>query len=103
MDHALLISSKICSALEAAHSRKGEDGQRYFHGLVSPSQIVVSYEGEIRVRGFGYWASRIREVVGLSDEEQLYLAPEQASGGEGSAALRPLRRGRHSLRDADGP
>jgi TonB family protein len=86
VDHALLISSKVCSALEAAHSRKGEDGQRYFHGLVNPSQILVSYEGEIRLRGFGYWASRIRQVVSLSDEEQLYLAPEQASGGDGSAA-----------------
>jgi TonB family protein len=85
-DHGLLISSKICSALEAAHSRKGEDGRPYFHGMVNPSQTVVSYEGEIRVRGFGYWASRVRDVVPIPDEEQLYLAPEQASGGEGSTS-----------------
>ena len=34
VDHALLIASKVCSALEYAHGRKSEAGARYFHGLV---------------------------------------------------------------------
>ncbi len=83
IDHALLVASKICSALEYAHARKAEAGARYFHGLVTPGNVLVSYEGEIRVRGFGYWPSRIREAGGVSEEESLYLAPEQASGGAG--------------------
>lgn len=82
VDHALLITSKICSALEYAHGRKSESGGRYFHGLVTPGSALVSYEGEVRLRGFGYWHSRIREVGGF-DEENLYLSPEQASGGPG--------------------
>ncbi|HLA79528.1 MAG TPA: TonB family protein [Vicinamibacteria bacterium] len=83
VDHALLVASKICSALEYAHARKADAGARYFHGLVTPGNVLVSYEGEIRVRGFGYWPSRIREAGGVSEEESLYLAPEQASGGTG--------------------
>lgn len=83
IDHALLVASKICSALEYAHARKADAGGRYFHGLVTPGNVLVSYEGEIRVRGFGYWPSRIRDAGGISEEESLYLAPEQVSGGAG--------------------
>ncbi len=83
IDHALLVASKICSALEYAHARKADAAGRYFHGLLTPGNVLVSYEGEIRVRGFGYWPSRIREAGGISEEESLYLAPEQVSGGAG--------------------
>jgi TonB family protein len=80
VDHALLITSKICSALEYAHSRRTEGGARYFHGLLDPSCVLVSYEGEVRVRGFGYWPGRIQEI-GLAADQQAYLAPEQAASG----------------------
>jgi len=83
VDHALLIASKVCSALEYAHARKSEAGTRYFHGMVDPANILVSYEGEVRLRGFGYWPSRIREAKVLGAEEALYLAPEQAAGNVG--------------------
>jgi TonB family protein len=83
VDHALLIASKICSALEYAHSRKNEAGGRYFHGMVTPGSVMVSYEGEVRLRGFGYWHSRLREAGALPEEAPLYLAPEQADGGTG--------------------
>ncbi len=83
VDHTLLIASKICSALEYAHGRKTEAGVRYYHGLVNPGSVFVSYEGEVRLRGFGYWPSKLREAAGLRDDETLYLAPEQASGGMG--------------------
>ena len=83
VDHALLIASKVCSALEYAHARKSEAGTRYFHGLVCPANILVSYEGEVRLRGFGYWPSRIREAKVLGAEDALYLAPEQAAGNVG--------------------
>jgi TonB family protein len=82
VDHALLIASKICSALEYAHGRKGEAG-RYYHGLVTPASVLVSYEGEVRVRGFGYWPARIRDLGGTTDEDLQYLAPEQVQGAGG--------------------
>jgi TonB family protein len=77
IEHSLLIASKVCSALEHAHGRKGEAGP-YFHGFLTPASILVSYEGEIRVKGFGYWPSRVKEV--LAPEELRYLAPEQRNG-----------------------
>jgi len=77
IEHALLITSKVCSALEYAQTRKGEGG-RYFHGLVTPGAVLVTYEGEVRVKGFGYWPSRVREVLG--PEELRHLAPEQRTG-----------------------
>ena len=83
LDHALLIASKACSALEQAHARKSETGSRYFHGLVTPDNVVVTYEGEVRVRGFGYWPSRVREAGGVDEEDRRYLAPEQVAGGFG--------------------
>jgi TonB family protein len=83
VDHALLIASKVCSALEYAHGRKTEAGTRYFHGLVTPANVVVSYEGDVRTRGFGYWPARVREAGGLTAEELLYLSPEQADGAMG--------------------
>lgn len=83
IDHALLIASKICSALEYAHQRKNEAGGRYYHGLVTPGSVLVSYEGEVRLRGFGYWPSRLREAGALPEDAALYLAPEQMDGGQG--------------------
>jgi TonB family protein len=81
VEHALLIASKVCSALEGAQARRLESGDRYFHGLLNPASILVSYEGEVRVKGFGYWPSRLRDA--LPEEAVAYLAPEQAAGGAG--------------------
>jgi TonB family protein len=83
VDHSLLVASKVCSALEQAHARKSETGSRYFHGLVTPDNVVVTYEGEVRVRGFGYWPSRVREAGGVDEEDHRYLSPEQVAGGFG--------------------
>ena len=85
IDHALLITSKVSTALEYAHARKTESGGRYFHGFVTPANVLVSYEGEVRLRGFGYWPARVRELGAVSESDALYLAPEQAAGGAGDA------------------
>jgi TonB family protein len=84
VDHALLIASKVCSALEYAHSRKADSG-RYFHGFLVPASVIVSYEGEVRVGGFGYWPSRIREAGAVTENELPYLSPEQVDGGNGDS------------------
>ncbi|HEY6547811.1 MAG TPA: serine/threonine-protein kinase, partial [Vicinamibacteria bacterium] len=80
VDHALLIASKVCAALEYAHSRRTDAGPRVFHGLLTPDCVLVSFEGEIRLRGFGYWASQVPQAGLLHEEEQRYRAPEQAGG-----------------------
>jgi len=83
IDHALLVASKVCAALEYAHGKKTEAGARYLHGLVTPANVLVSYEGEVRVRGFGYWPARVHELGAVSESDASYLAPEQASGSAG--------------------
>jgi len=83
VDHALLIASKLCSALEYSHGRKAEGGARYYHGLLNTGNVLVSYEGEIRVRGFGHWLAGVRDAGGLRDEDALYLSPEQVAGAMG--------------------
>jgi serine/threonine-protein kinase len=79
-DQALLVVSKVCSALEYAHGRKTESGRRHVHGLLTPDAVVLLFDGEVRVRGFGIWAAGIREAGGLLAEDALYLAPEQLAG-----------------------
>ena len=81
VEHALLIASKVASALEYAHGRRNDAGARYIHGLLSPACVLVSYEGEVRVKGFGQWPGRLREAGVLPEEDLRYLAPEQAAGG----------------------
>jgi TonB family protein len=83
VNYALLIANKICTALAQAHAHHSETGSLYFHGLVAPTNVVVTYEGEVRLRGFGYWPSRIREAGAFDDEDQRYLSPEQAAGDLG--------------------
>jgi len=82
LDHALLIASKVARALELAHSRKFE-GARYFHGSLFPSSIFLTYEGEVRLRGFAMWSAlrdKARSAARWGAEESLYLAPEQIQG-----------------------
>jgi len=79
-DQALLVVSKVCSALEYAHGRKTESGRRHVHGLLTPDAVVLLFDGEVRVRDFGIWAAGIRGAGGLLAEDALYLAPEQLAG-----------------------
>ena len=85
VDHALLIASKVAAALEYVHARKTDAGARMFHGLLAPATVIVSYEGEVRLKSFGYWLSRVREGDVLLEAERRYLAPEQSGGRLGDA------------------
>ena len=86
VDHALLIASKICSALEYAHARKNEAGGRYFHGLVTPASVLVSYEGEVR-------AARVRLLAepaarGGRPARGRAAVPRPRAGGRRDRAIR---------------
>lgn len=85
IDHALLVASKACAALEYAHGRRAEDGSRSVHGMMAPEQVLVSYEGEVRTRGFGLWPAQLREFGLLGPDETAALSPEQAAGGKADA------------------
>ncbi len=46
IDHALLVVSKLLSALSHAKSK------HITHGFVNPAMIIVTHEGEIKLKGF---------------------------------------------------
>ena len=100
MDHALLIASKVCAALEYAHARKNETGAR-FPRPRHARRILVSYEGEVRLRGFGYWPSRVRDAGLLPEAES---RPRSRAGrGARRPTIRHLRPRGRPVRDAHRP
>ena len=75
-DHALVIASKVCSALDYAHGKQGQLG-RHVHGCLTPAAVLVTHDGEVKLRGFGVWAAGAVEAGAVAADEQRYLAPEQ--------------------------
>jgi TonB family protein len=78
VEHALLISEKIATALDHAYNTS-IDGDRTLHGLVWPGFVALSDDGEIRLAGFGLAGGVLPSIVRprLTREIANYLAPEE--------------------------
>jgi len=81
----LYIVSSVLSALEFAHSQRNERGEPIgiVHRDVSPSNILISWSGEVKVTDFGIAKGSHRSQ--LTDAGQMrgkysYMSPEQARG-----------------------
>jgi len=82
---ALFVASKLANALDYAHRRKDFNGQdlSLVHRDVSPQNVLISYEGDIKLCDFG-----IAKATSKSSQTQAgalkgklqYMSPEQASG-----------------------
>jgi TonB family protein len=84
-EHGLMVASRVATALDSLHAKKDEAGAALVHGLLTPSRILVSWDGEVKVQGLGLWRA-LRADGLLPEEERRYLSPEQAAGGEGTPA-----------------
>jgi len=84
--HALGIVADVLEGLDYAHRRQGEDDQPLgiVHRDVSPSNVLISYEGEVKLCDFG-----IAHANDLVKEESAaealkgkagYMSPEHARG-----------------------
>ena len=82
---ALTIAIEICKGLDYAHRRTDAEGRKLgvVHRDVSPGNILVSREGEVKVADFGVAKSTLRDVgslVGTVKGKIPYMAPEQLAG-----------------------
>ncbi len=85
VDHALLVASRLCTALEYLHSKKFND-QRLMHGYVSPETILVTYDGEIRLQYLGLAHALLKFPAGkekLFHDYKSYLSPEVIENEKG--------------------
>ena len=85
VDLAVLVVSKIASALDYAHRKRGSNGQHLnlVHRDVSPQNILISYEGEVKLADFGIAKAATKAHVtqhGALKGKLLYMSPEQAWG-----------------------
>lgn len=82
VEHALLITEKIATALDHAYNTT-IDGDRTLHGLVWPGFVTVSDDGEIRLGGFGLASGVLPALRKPRMEAEIapYLAPEQREQG----------------------
>ncbi len=87
---AIFVAREMLAGLHAVHEATDEQGQRLgvVHRDVSPSNVLLSLHGEIKLGDLGIARSRMREkfpTTSLSERAKGklgYLAPEQVRGGE---------------------
>ncbi len=77
------IVMEAARGLHCAHERKGEDGAplEIVHRDVSPQNVLISYEGGVKVADFGIASAKtLSEEQGILKGKFAYMAPEQARG-----------------------
>ncbi|ATB29489.1 serine/threonine-protein kinase [Melittangium boletus] len=83
---ALYIASQICDGLDYAHRHRGEDGEPLglVHRDVSPDNVLISYEGQVKVIDFGIAKAtsvvETRTSPGTLKGKYPYFSTEQARG-----------------------
>jgi serine/threonine-protein kinase len=82
---ALIVASGTAAGLHHAHERRGPDGQPLgiVHRDVSPSNIMVGYDGAVKLLDFGIAKAAQRSVEtqsGVIKGKFAYMAPEQCRG-----------------------
>jgi serine/threonine protein kinase len=85
LDLAVLMVGKVCAALEYAHRKKDDRGRamKIVHRDVSPQNILISYEGDVKLTDFGIAKAAARATHtdrGALRGKLLYMSPEQANG-----------------------
>ncbi len=82
---AAYVISKAAEGLDFAHNKKGHDGTplNLVHRDVSPQNILVSYDGAVKVVDFGIAKAEDRATetrAGVLKGKFSYMAPEQVMG-----------------------
>jgi serine/threonine protein kinase len=83
---AIFVAIEVCKGLEYAHTKADLHNKSYeiVHRDISPSNVIISYEGTIKVADFGIAKaeSNMYETRdGVLKGKYEYMSPEQAAGG----------------------
>jgi serine/threonine-protein kinase len=81
---SLHIAAEVAQALHFAHELRGPNGHPLglIHRDVSPSNVLISFAGEVKLSDFGLAKRRDdRSVVGSLKGNLIYMSPEQARQG----------------------
>jgi eukaryotic-like serine/threonine-protein kinase len=79
------VASKMCEGLDYAHKKKDAAGKPLgiIHRDISPQNILVSYEGELKIIDFGIAKAAVRSSktqAGVLKGKFGYMSPEQVRG-----------------------
>jgi tRNA A-37 threonylcarbamoyl transferase component Bud32 len=85
LEHAVGIVANVCAGLHYAHEKVGRDGAPLgiVHRDVSPSNVFVTMDGEVKLLDFGVAKAAHRLSVttgGLPKGKLPYMSPEQVAG-----------------------
>ncbi|MBM4318751.1 MAG: PEGA domain-containing protein [Deltaproteobacteria bacterium] len=86
-EYTVHIGMQVCAALYHAHSQRDSNGELLgiIHRDVSPHNILISYDGEVKIIDFGVAKASIKmthTMSGIIKGKLLYMAPEQAMAKE---------------------
>jgi serine/threonine protein kinase len=86
LEHAIALATGAAAGLHAAHELTASDGTPLglVHRDVSPSNVLVSYTGGVKIIDFGIAKAARRQTetrVGTLKGKVSYMSPEQCMGG----------------------
>ena len=85
IEFAAYIGHQACRGLVYAHEKRDVNGKPYgiVHRDISPANILVSYEGDVKIADFGIAKAELNSGttdVGVLKGKFEYMSPEQARG-----------------------